>query len=210
MPDCSCCLSERRKHEKSLLPVISTMIQNDTAMLSSLSLPQKTLLVTSNIAYCVAAAALIVSTPVATPLCRCFGEACTRASFHAAQVTLVAAVSTYWHGAQVQLQIPCCRSLYCYKDGVYHAHSPSCQEKLVVADIACACFSVLIGIVCFGVHRTLSWLSLPILIFTASVVAKARRNYHAYVYYHSLWHVMSAIAIFCIVCDYSVMSLRVF
>lgn len=210
---CLCCdhvrshrSKRRRHHDELLLPLaapLSTMIQKDMGMVSSLSLPQKMMLVTSNVAYWIAAGAVYVGAPIATPLVSCMFSTCAHAAFHGAQVTLMAAVSTYWHGAQVQLQIPCCRWLYCYDEdtGASFAHTPPCQRKLVLADIGCASLTIGIGILCFGPYRTLSWLFVPILTFIAGAISKRRRDYQAYAYYHSLWHVLSAIAICGIVLD---------
>ena len=115
----------------------------------------------------------------------------------------MAAVSSYWHGAQVQLQLPGFRWLYCYDaaSGVSYAHSPPCQRKLVRADISCATLTVLIGCLCFGPARTLSWLFVPLLVFAAGAISKRRRDFVAYAYFHSIWHALSSMAICGIVLD---------
>lgn len=208
---CFCCPDSRgsrwstkkRRHQAMLLPLTA---RKDMGIASALSRSYKLILMLSNLAYWMAAALCFLGTPIAAPLFECLlgtDSVCSSNTFHGAQVTLMAAVSTYWHGAQVHIPTPGCNWLYCRRDaqGVAYGHTPTCQRRLVLADISCAGLTIVIGCCCFGFARTLSWLVVPILVFIAGARAKRQGDFDAYAIYHSIWHCLSAVAIAGIVLD---------
>ena len=177
-----------------LLPLAA---RKDMGIATALSSSYKLILMLSNLAYWIAAICCYAGSPIAAPLFECLIGTCKSNVFHGAQVTLMAAVSTYWHGAQVHISTPGCDWLYCSRK----AYTPTCQRRLVLADISCAGLTIVIGCCCFGPARTLSWLVVPLLVFVAGARAKRQGDFNAYAIYHSIWHCLSAIAIAGIVLD---------
>ena len=159
-----------------------------------LALREKLLLVLSNAAYYAAATAVATASHLPTaPTLECATALCGVVGFHATILFALSTVSTYWHGAQCQL----CPSLYCYSSELDGArlHTPTWLRRLFVADISCATATFGVGIICFGLSRTVSWLAVPLLVFVLGAMAKRRRLFRLYALAHSAWHVLSALAI---------------
>ena len=168
---------------------------------TTLSRRAKLAFLATNLPYFAVSAWFMVSTP-ANPLTpTCCATLCASGIFHGSLVALLASVSTYWHGAQCQLQHSSCRWLYCYSEarGSSALHSVGWLRRLVVADIACSGLTLLNGFICFGMWRTNSWMAGPFVVFAVAHVAKKRRQYEVYAIAHGIWHVVSAIAIFLVV-----------
>jgi len=132
----------------------------------------------------------------------CLGDRCSSATFHAAAVACMAAVSTYWHGAQCQLgrradgTIGVLGWLYGRRaDGTVALHTQRWLGRLVVCDIIASLSMVGIGFCCFGPLRTLSWIAPSVAAFVLGSRAKRRREFHTYAVFHGLWHGLSAISI---------------
>lgn len=169
---------------------------------ATLSPRAKLTFIATNVPYFAVAAYIYVSSPVLWsphgPLC--CTVLCASAIFHGSIVTTVGAVSTYWHGAQCQLQPSCCRWLYCYSETQgWRLHSAAWLRRLVVTDVSCSVGTMLVGCGCFGPRRTLGWLAPALVFFFAGTLAKMRGRYALYALAHGLWHLASAASIFAIV-----------
>ena len=160
--------------------------------------------VATNIPYFAVAAVIFLMHPITRASGTfCCTVLCASSFFHGSVIGALGALSTYWHGAQCQMQPSCCRWLYCYSEttGSSRLHSVTWLKRLVLADIGCSAFVTGIGVVCFGPGRTFSWLALPIVTFVAGSVSKARGRYALYAVFHGIWHMLSAVAIGCIVLE---------
>lgn len=163
----------------------------------------KWLFVGTNIPYFFAAALVFTGSPLPDAFIEFVQPVCALSGFFGCQILLTGAISTYWHGAQCQLQLPPgLRWLYGYtEEHGFRMQSVAWLKYIFVADIACASVTVLLGMGCFGALRTLSWLAFPILTFVFGALAKRQHAYGAYVILHGLWHLLSALAIPAIVLD---------
>ena len=140
--------------------------------------------------------------PIPAQAGACLGDRCSSASFHAGVVACMAAVSSYWHGAQCQLgrradgSIGVLGWLYGRQaDGTVALHAQRWLGRLVVCDILASLSMVGIGFCCFGPVRTLSWITPALVAFVLGSRAKRRREFRAYALFHGLWHCLSAISI---------------
>jgi len=205
-PLCGPCFSEP---SSSSQPVNAWMLPSSSTppilgVAATLSPWAKLLFVATNIFYFGAAALIFEGHPTTWSRgALCCAGLCASAVFHGCIVAALGAVSAYWHGAQCQLQPPCCRWLYCYSEAqqTSRLHSVRWLKRLVLADIGCSALTTLIGVVCFGPARTFAWLALPLLFFVIGSVGKRRGRYRLYAVAHGLWHVFSAAAIVQIVLD---------
>ena len=162
---------------------------------AALGAEAKRLFVASNVAYlAVALSTLSGAAPVvpAQPALSCCVSLCASSLFHGSLVALIAAVSSFWHGAQCQI-LPLVESaglgIGC------NLHSPRWLHRLIKADIACSLSVFACSIVCFGAARTVGWMAGPFIFFIFGRRAKRRREYCAYAAWHGAWHVLSALAI---------------
>ena len=171
---------------------------------ATLSPRAKLAFVATNLPYFIASACIFATDPVTRargPFC--CAVLCASAAFHGGVVGSLGAVSTYWHGAQCQMQPSCCRWLYCHSEstGTSRLHSVAWLTRLVKVDIGCSALAMGIGVVCFGPARTFEWLALPLAFFVVGAISKARGYYALYALFHGAWHVLGAIAISFIVLD---------
>ena len=120
-----------------------------------------------------------------SPFASCFSGLCSSVSFYTFLFTLLAFVSTYWHGAQCQLL----DWLYCHA-----LHSPKWLMRLVKIDVSCSLFTFCVGLGCVGPWRTGFWLAVPFAFFCFSRSAKKRGAYLEYAIGHGVWHILSAVA----------------
>ena len=125
---------------------------------SALSPRARLAFVATNLPYFAAAVWIFASHPI--PWDRgtlCCTALCASAGFHGGVISALGAVSTYWHGAQCQLQPRCCLWLYCYdpRSGSSRLHSVRWLKRLVLADVGCSMLTILVGLACFGPSRTL-------------------------------------------------------
>ena len=156
--------------------------------LGGLSRRARLLFLATNLPYWVVALLVLSGGDVpAAPAAQCFGELCTSPNFHGPVLTMLAFVSTVWHGAQCELM----EWLSCVD-----VASASRQRMLLRLDIGCSLGVSLIGIVCFGTWRTLFWLAAPVVLFALARRAKGRREYLRYAVLHGLWHIFSAAVIY--------------
>lgn len=154
--------------------------------------------VATNLGYFVSAALVLTGDPLPDGNFAFSTVLCDSPAFFGTILLVMAFVSTYWHGAQCQLQMPRgCRWLYAHG----HLQSLSWLKCLVVADVSCAALTVVVGMSCFGPARLWSWLAIPFLVFLLARDAKAKKQYIKYVYLHGLWHLLSALATWAIVLD---------
>lgn len=159
---------------------------------NGLSIRAKWAFLLTNIPYAFAAFWIGCATSIPTAEAACFGELCASAAFHGSCVSAMCLMSTYWHGAQCQMN----EWLYCRRaDGTAALHSPKWLRRLLLSDVACSLSLVGIGFCCFGAARTLSWIAPSFLAFLVARRAKARRQWSAYAFWHGLWHVASAVSI---------------
>ena len=160
----------------------------------SLTHYEKLVFIATNVPYWAVGAWISASQP--QPMentLECLARVCSMAAFHGSMIISLAAVSTYWHGAQCQI----CPRLYCRAaaDVGARLHSIVWLRRLVVADVFCSLLVTGVGVLCFGAQRTFSWLGVPLLFFFIGIVAKRRRQYELYAVAHGLWHCLSALAI---------------
>jgi hypothetical protein len=160
---------------------------------------EKWAFIATNAAYYVAAYLIVTNQPLDAPIIESTRSMCDSPLVFGAIVFLLASMSTYWHGAQVQLHLPpCLEWIYCNGKLL----SVPWLKRLMLADISCASFTVVIGMVCFGGPvRVFSWLGIPLVFFVVGRVAKQRQLYVTYAVIHGLWHILSAFAIWGIVLD---------
>jgi hypothetical protein len=123
----------------------------------------------------------------------CLTGACTSPAFHGAMVLGLGLVSMYWHGAQSQL-LP---ALYCPspETGLPRLQSARWQHRLITGDIACSVLTFLVGVCCFGLARTVSWIAPALVLFVGGSISKRQKQYRRYAVLHGLWHLASALAI---------------
>jgi len=153
---------------------------------------QKWLFFSTNACYWLSAALIFLSPRVVpSPVAPCLLPLCSSSQFHGSIITALAAVSTYWHGAQCQIL----EWLYCRWHDTALLHSPRWLRRLVWCDILCSSLTVAIGISCFGVWRAFVWLSPACVLFMLSRQAKRRREYCRYAILHGAWHILSAFSI---------------
>lgn len=172
---------------------------------SALSHSSKCLFLLSNIPYYVVAW-LIASAPAIPTDCswHCLTGMCHSPAFLGAIILSLGMVSSYWHGAQCELML----SIYCPErdTGIPRLHSARWQKRLITGDIACSILTFLMGVCCFGVVRTVSWIAPGVILFVTGAFAKRSARYKQYALLHGLWHVASALAIYNIVLTATALS----
>lgn len=165
----------------------------------------KWLFIMTNLPYFMAAACIFTGRPLADSLFECTRRICASPIFFGCLISSLACVSTYWHGAQMQIRLPrACRWVYgghSSQGGALLLHSAAWLKHLVVADVACSVLTTLVGVSCFGPARTFSWLLVPLIVFALGARAKRRGEYVQYAFLHGAWHILSAVAIGAIMLD---------
>ena len=165
-------------------------------MSASLTLCEKWIFWATNMPYFVLAACTFAASSVPTPFPThddsMLARTCSSSTFMGAVLLLLASVSTYWHGAQLQLM----PWLYVRDHtGTARLHSLRWLKRLVVADVSCSLLTICVGLGCLGIGRTLLWICMPCGVFLWSRHLKASGHYRAYAFIHGLWHIASAVAI---------------
>ena len=157
---------------------------------AALSTPQKWAFLASNLPYAIVsyqifAAARIREVAVWEPLT----DGCASPLVHGLIIAGLCVVSTVWHAAQCQFGSLLCGAA---------PFLPTALRRLLVADVLCSLIAVCVGLVCFR-GRTLAWLALPSVAFLQGRRCKQQSLFARYAVWHSLWHCLSAVAIWNIV-----------
>jgi hypothetical protein len=112
---------------------------------------------------------------------------CESAQTYSFLAVCVACSSLLLHSSQVRVGHWCCSTA---RARTFHRRRV--QDRLDVADCACAAVAVLGAVACQGINEIGPAMAMAVPVFAASLVAKKLQYHNLYLVLHGLWHLSTA------------------